>query len=64
MASRSSEFTVFELPGSAYPSLQAAQENAVKGLATSLAETLRSLLADGWLIIADGQIVPNPERPL
>ncbi len=51
-----------EMGGNRYPNLEAAQRAALPGLASDLAETVRRLLAEGWLINDNGRIIPNPER--
>lgn len=64
MSKKSSKFTLEEMPGSQFSDLQTTQRAAVKALAPHLAGTLRDLLARGWLVNVDGQIIPNPERRL
>lgn len=53
---------VEEISGNKFPSLEAAQRAALPGIAADLAETIRRLLADGWLINDNGRIIPNPNR--
>jgi hypothetical protein len=53
---------VEEIGGDQYPDLDAAQRAALPGVASDLAETIRRLLAEGWLINDNGRIIPNPER--
>jgi hypothetical protein len=51
-----------EISGDKFLSLEEAQRAALAGTASDLAETFRRLLADGWLIEREGQVIPNPER--
>ncbi len=53
---------VEEIGGDQYPDLDAAQRAALSGIASDIAETMRRLLADRWLINDNGRIIPNPER--
>ena len=53
---------VEEISGDQFPSLEAAQRAALADTASDIAETIRRLLADGWLIEDKGRIIPNPER--
>jgi hypothetical protein len=48
--------------GKDYPDLSTAQAKALPTIAVDLAESMRRLLAEGWLINDNGRIVPNPER--
>jgi hypothetical protein len=59
---KSPPLQVEEIPGDQFPDLGAAQRAALGGTASDLAETIRRLLADGWLINDNGRIIPNPER--
>jgi hypothetical protein len=54
--------TIEEKPGQKYPDLESAQLAALPSLAGELAETIRRLLAEGWLINDNERIIPNPER--
>jgi hypothetical protein len=54
--------TIEEIPGNKYPDLESAQRAALPSLAADMAETIRRLLAEGWLIKDNGRIIPNPER--
>ncbi len=51
-----------EKAGNQYPSLEATQRAALSSIASDIAETMRRLLADGWLVNDNGRIIPNPER--
>ena len=62
MPKKAPPISIEEMPGNQFPSLEAAQEAALSDVATDLAETMRRLLADGWLINQNGKIVPNIER--
>lgn len=64
MSRQSPDIDLVEMPGVIYPDLRTAQKNAIKSLASFLDEILRDLLARGWLVTIDGQIIPNPERKL
>jgi hypothetical protein len=48
--------------GNAYPDLATAQAKALPTIAADLAESMRRLLAEGWLINDNGRIIPNSER--
>ncbi|HEY9152490.1 MAG TPA: hypothetical protein VIN60_06355 [Anaerolineales bacterium] len=48
--------------GDAYPDLATAQAQALPTVAADLAQSMRRLLAEGWLINDHGRIIPNPER--
>lgn len=61
MPRKTPPLTLAELPGDAYPSLEAAQQFARSVLAHDLAATMRGLLARGVLIAQDGKIQPNPK---
>jgi hypothetical protein len=54
--------TIDEVPGTKYPDLESAQLAALSDLSADLAETIRRLLAEGWLINDNERIIPNPER--
>lgn len=62
MPRKAPEITVEEKAGDKFPSLEAAQRAALPGIASDLAETMRRLLAEGWLINENGRIIPNPEK--
>ncbi|HEY3310628.1 MAG TPA: hypothetical protein VGK00_03210 [Anaerolineales bacterium] len=64
MPRRSSLISIEENPGQKYPDLRTAQKNAAQELAPGIAGTMRALLADGWLIVKNGMLIPNPERSL
>jgi hypothetical protein len=53
---------VEEISGDQFPDLKAAQRAALPGIASDLAETIRRLLAEGWLVNENGRIIPNPEK--
>ena len=52
---------ITEIPGQNLD-LPTAQARARQALAADLAALMRVMVADGRLIIVDGQIIPNPER--
>ena len=59
---KSSPIQVKEIGGDHYPDLVTAQAKAVKNIAADFAETIRRLMADGFLVNDNGRIIPNPER--
>lgn len=62
MPRKTPNITIEEMPGSKFPDLESAQRAALPSLAEAMAETIRRLLAEGWLINDNGRIIPNPER--
>jgi hypothetical protein len=62
MPRKTPDMKIEVMPGAQYPDLESAQRAALPSLAEDLAETLRRLLAEGWLINSNGRIIPNPER--
>ncbi len=60
--SKSTLYQVETYSGDKHPNLAAAQEKALPMIAADLAESMRRLLAEGWLINDNGRIIPNPER--
>jgi hypothetical protein len=60
MRPKSPPLTLEEHPGDRYPDLETAQRLALPSMARDLANTIRALLEEGFLIIEDGQIKPNP----
>ena len=48
--------------GKDHPDLATAQAKALPTVAADIAESMRRLLAEGWLINDNGRIIPNPER--
>lgn len=58
----SKQIQVQEIGGDQSPDLASAQAHALPALASDLAATVRTLLADGLLINVNGRIIPNPER--
>jgi len=59
---QSPSYQVENYSGNNYPDLITAQKKALPTLAADLAESMRRLLAEGWLINDNGRIIPNPER--
>jgi len=59
---QSSPIQVKEFGGDHYPDLMTAQAKAVNNIASDFAESMRRLLAEGWLVNDNGRIIPNPER--
>ena len=59
---RPSALQLEQISGDRYPALETAQRAALKETAGDIVETVRRLLADGWLIECNGRIIPNPER--
>lgn len=59
---RSPTLTLEELPGDQYPTLEAAQHDALHPLACTLAATIQSLLSSGVLIQEGGRIVPSSKH--
>jgi hypothetical protein len=39
-----------------------AQAKALQSVSIDIAQSMRRLLAEGWLINDNGRIIPNPER--
>jgi hypothetical protein len=62
MPKKAQILTIEKVPGEKYPDLATAQRAALPSIADDLAESMRRLLADGWLINDNGKIIPNPER--
>jgi len=48
-----------EISGNSIPDLRTAQRDAIKPIARALVTSMRSMLADGLLVIRDGKIIPN-----
>jgi|GEM_PF-3905219 len=51
------EFVIEEYSGDQFASLQEAQSAALKPLAADIAETIRTLIAQGILVIENGRVV-------
>lgn len=62
MRPKTPPFTLEEHPGDRYPDLETAQRLALPSMARDLAATIQALLAEGILIVEDGQIKPNPSK--
>ena len=62
MARKSPSIQVEQIGGDKYPDLATAQAKALPGIAADLAESVRRLLAEGWLVNDNGRIISNPER--
>lgn len=62
MPRKPAPLTLEEIPGDLYPSLAAAQRQALGALAGDLAESFRALLAVGALIQENGRIIPKPRE--
>jgi hypothetical protein len=50
------------ISGDQYPDLATVQAKALPGITSDLAESMRRLLADGFLINDNGRIIPNPAK--
>lgn len=59
---QSPSYQVETYSGKDYPDLATAQAKALPTIAADLAESMRRLLAEGWLVNDNGRIIPNPER--
>jgi len=59
---QSPSYQVENYSGNNHPDLTTAQRKALPTLAADFAESMRRLLAEGWLINDNGRIIPNPER--
>lgn len=62
MPRKSPVFTVEEISGNQYGSLEDAQKAALKATAADLAQIIRLRIESGDLIIVNGKVVPNPEK--
>lgn len=62
MPRKTPDMKIETMPGTLHPDLESAQREALPSIAEDLTETLRRLLAEGWLINVNGRIIPNPER--
>ena len=59
---KSTLYQVEIIGGDKHTDLATAQAKALPTIAADLAESMRRLLADGWLINDNGRIIPNPEK--
>ena len=59
---KSPALQVEEISGDRYADLKSAQEAALPSIADGIAVSMRRMLSEGWLIVENGQIVPNPAR--
>ena len=65
MPRKSPDLKIEEMPGNQYQNLEDAQSAALKTTAADLAETMRSLLESGVLVVENGKVIPNPDnKPL
>ena len=62
MTRKSPQIEIQEIPGDHFPTLDAAQSDALPLLASHMAQTIRDLLARGVLAQVNGKIIPNTNR--
>jgi len=62
MKKKTQRINLEEIGGNSMPDLFTAQSSAIQPIARALVTSMRSMLADGLLIIHDGKIIPNLER--
>ena len=62
MPRKSPDLKIEEMPGNQYQNLEDAQSAALKTTAADLAETMRSLLESGVLVVENGKVIPNPDK--
>lgn len=62
MARKTQTLELHEVGGDHYPDQATAQKDAITFIARSLVYSMRSMLADGLLVIVNGKIIPNLER--
>lgn len=62
MPKKTPDMKIEIMPGAQFPDLESAQRAALPSIADDMAETMNRLLLEGWLIMVDGRIIPNPER--
>ena len=62
MPKKTRSFSIEEKSGEKFPDLETALHAALPSISANLVDTMRRLLAEGWLINDNGRIIPNPER--
>jgi len=55
-------FSLEEIPGDHFASIEAAQRSALDDLASDVTNTIRELIAAGQLVQVNGRIIPNANR--